>query len=263
MFAAVVPVQNEEKRLKGSIEALLSIPVNLIIPVINGSSDNSRQVVLQMKSPLITPLYFKEPLGIDVPRAIGAKTALDRGADAVLFLDGDMNGNIANNLMELLLLINDGALDMALTDCYPGSHQVARSTLASCVLKMRRRLNRELGLEDIIGPASPSHGPHAVSRRFLTTVPLREISLPPVSLALAVKKGLSIGIGTKIPHQALGSPEKNPLHSEKIAETIIGDCLEAMQVYRDEKRSRSLGTKKYTGYHAHRRWDLLDKYLMQ
>ncbi len=262
MLAAVVPVQNEEKRIRGTIEALLSVSADLIIPVINGSSDNSYQVVLQMQSSLLAPVYFKAPLGIDVPRAIGAKTALDRGATAVLFLDGDMNGNIANNLKNLIYLIKNGDVDMSLTDCYPGEYQAARSTLASWVLTMRHRLNRELGLERIIGPASPSHGPHAVSRRFLTTVPLREISIPPVSLALAVKEGLSVGIGTKIPHQALGSPEKNQLHSEKIAETIIGDCLEAIQVYRGEKRSRSLGAREYTGYHAQRRWDLLDKYLI-
>lgn len=261
MLAAVVPVQNEEKRLRSTIETLLSAPLDLVIPVVNGSSDNSYNIILQIKSPLLLPICFKEPLGIDVPRAVGAKTAMDKGATAVLFLDGDMDGNIAGNLKDLLCLVKSGCADMALTDCYPGEHKAALSKLASCVLKTRLRLNQELGLEKAIGPASPSHGPHAVSRRFLLTVPLRELAVPPVSLALAVKSGLSIAIGTSIPHKALGSPEKDPVHSEKIAETIIGDCLEAMQVYRGKKRCRFLGRKEYNGYHSRRRWDLLEEYL--
>lgn len=263
MLAAVVPAQNEEKRIKKTIETLLTIPLDLIIPVINGSDDDSYNIVLQVRSSRILPLTFKEPLGIDVPRAIGAKAALDKGATTVLFLDGDMNGDIAENLKELVSPVNAGSTDMALTNCYPGEYQASLSTLASCVLKVRCRLNREIGLEQKIGAASPCHGPHAVSRRLLLSVPLRELAIPPVSLGLAAKSGLNICVGTNVPHKALGSPEKDPVHSERIAQTIIGDCLEALHVYRNEKRRRSSGSVEYDGYHSRRRWDLLDEFLRQ
>lgn len=261
MLSAVVPVHNEEKRLRKTVETLLSIPSALIIPVINGSNDNSSNIVRKIKSARITPLEFKEPLGIDVPRAIGAKAALDKGASAILFLDGDMDGDIAWNLKELVSRIYEDGADMALTDCYPGEYQAGLSSLASEVLKARSVLNREIGLNGTIGAASPSHGPHAVSRRFLLSVPLREIAIPPVSLGLAAKSGLKILVGTAIPHKALGSPDKDPVHSELIAQTIIGDCMEALCVYRNEKRSRSFGTVEYNGYHPRRRWDLLDDFL--
>lgn len=261
MLAAVVPVQNEEKRLKKTLETLLSIPSDLIIPIINGSNDESKNIILQLRSPAIIPLYFREALGIDVPRAIGAKAVLDKGATVILFLDGDMDGDIAMNLKELVTAVTSGATDMALTNCYPDDYLVYRSKLASSVLKARSRLNREIGLEKVIGTASPSHGPHAVSRRLLHSVPLRELAIPPVSLGLAAKGGLNIRVCTTVPHKALGSPEKDSIHSELIAETIIGDCIEALHVYRGKKRSRSQGLKEFNGYNHQRRWDLLDDFL--
>ncbi|MGB4655940.1 MAG: hypothetical protein WBH98_10980, partial [Bacteroidales bacterium] len=94
-------------------------------------------------------------------------------------------------------------------------------------------------------------------------VPLVELAIPPVSLALAAKGGLKVCVGTTIPHKALGSPAKDASHSKKIAATIIGDCLEAICVYRDKLRSRSSGTVDYDGYHSQRRLDLLNKYLNQ
>lgn len=261
MIAAVVPVKNEESFLKRTIETLLSISCDLVIPVINGSTDSSQSIVQQQRTPRINPLYFKEALGIDVPRAVGAKAALDQGASAVLFVDGDMSGNIADNLKELISKVASNSVDMALTNCYPAEYMVSLSSLATSVLRIRRKLNRVIGLEQVIGGASPSHGPHAVSSRFLRSVPLREMAIPPVSLGLAAKTGLEICVGTTVPHKALGSPERGPLHAELIAKTIIGDCLEAIQAYRGEKRTRSLNSVDYDGYHTLRRWDLLDDFL--
>ncbi|NLI12520.1 glycosyltransferase family 2 protein [Pelotomaculum propionicicum] len=260
MLAAVVPVLNEEKRVKKTLETLLSLPSDLIVPVINGSSDNSGSIIRQIKSPRVLPLEFIEPLGIDIPRAVGAKVALDRGATAVLFVDGDMNGNIAGNLRELVAKLWGNGADMALTDCYPGEYQASLSSLAFEVLNARTKLNKAIGLNGSIGAASPSHGPHAVSRRLLQSVPLRELAIPPVSLGLAVKKNLKIIVGTTIPHKALGSPDKDPVHSELIAQTIIGDCAEALYAFRNEKRRRIFNDVEYNGYHPQRRWDLLEDF---
>ena len=262
MLAAVVPVQNEEKRIRKTLETLLTLPAGLIIPVINGSSDLSCEAIQKFESSKIIPLHYKETLGIDVPRAVGAHTARNKGAAVVLFLDGDMNGEIKDNLRELIRKVEEG-VDMALTNCYPAENMEELSPLATKLLHVRRCLNREIGLERALGAASPCHGPHAVSNRFLQYVPLGELALPPVSLALAAKSGLKVCVGTTIPHKALGSPIKDAFHSEKIAETIIGDCLEALCVYRNEPRRRSSGTVNYDGYHSRRRLDLLDKYLNQ
>lgn len=263
MLAVVVPVHNEEERIKKTVETLLSISPDLIIPVINGCSDNSGAIIRQFKSSRILPLHFKEPLGIDIPRAIGSKAALDTGASTVLFVDGDMDGDIADNLKELATKLLAHGADMALTDCYPGEYQAALSCLASEVLKARNTLNRAIGLHGSIGVASPSHGPHAVSRRLLQSVPLRELAIPPVSLGLAAISGLKVIVGTTIPHKALGSPDKDLCHSELIAQTIIGDCMEALYVHRKEKRRRTFNQVEYRGYHPRRRWDLLDDFLQK
>lgn len=263
MLAAVVPVLNEEKRVEKTVETLLSIPSDLIIPVINGSSDSSGSIIQQIKSPRVLPLNFIEPLGIDIPRAIGAKAALDMGASTVLFVDGDMDGNITGHLKELVTKLIEYDADMALTDCYPGVYQAGLSSLAFEVLHARGTLNRAIGLNGSIGVASPCHGPHVVSRRLLQSVPLRELAIPPVCLGLAVKKNLKIIVGTTIPHKALGSPDKDPCHSELIAQTIIGDCMEALYVFRNEKRRRTFNQVEYSGYHPRRRWDLLDDFLQR
>jgi hypothetical protein len=260
MLAAVVPIKNEEKRLKRTLETLLSIPAELIVTVINGSSDNSYNIVRHILTEKILPLHFTNTLGFDIPRAIGAKAALERGATTVLFIDGDMDGNISEKIMELADVVGRGA-DMALTDCYPGENVQDLSHLANHVLKVRYQLNQTLGLEQSLGTASPSHGPHAVSRRLLLSVPLRELAIPPVSLALAAKGGLQVHVGTRVPHKDLGSPHKNTRHAKLIAETIIGDCMEAINVYHGQERRRICGEAEYDGYHSQRRWDILDNYL--
>lgn len=261
MLAAVVPIKDEEKKLKRTIETLLNIPADLIVAVINGSHDNSYSIVRHSRSEQILPLHFTEALGFDIPRAIGAKAALERGATTVLFMDGDMDGNLSENIKELAEMINRGSADMALTDCYPGENRKGLSHLANHVLKARYQLNQAMGLGESLGTASPSHGPHAVSRRLLLSVPLREIAIPPVSLALAAKGGLKVYVGTRAPHKELGSPHKDTRHAQLIAETIIGDCMEAINVYHGQARRRSCGQAEYDGYHSQRRWDLLDNYL--
>ena len=85
MIAAVIPVKDEERRLKKTIGTLLSIPLDIIIPVVNGSSDGSCSIINRVHSKRIQPLYFIESLGIDIPRAVGAKIALDLGATVTLF----------------------------------------------------------------------------------------------------------------------------------------------------------------------------------
>ncbi|RJQ27495.1 MAG: glycosyltransferase [Peptococcaceae bacterium] len=260
MFAAVIPARNEAPQLEKVIRTLLSLPVDLIIPVINGCTDNSLEKVKKNLHPQIVLVHYKEALGIDIPRAIGAKLAFDRGAGGVLFLDGDMSGDIAENLRGLLDPIIRKEADLTLTDCYPETHPRELSFLARYLLKIRREFNKEAGLLKTIGAASPSHGPHAVSRRLLRVIPFRELAIPPATLALVARQRLAVAVGATIPHKTLGSPEKNPKHARLVAETIIGDYLEAFCLYRGEKRSRSDGQKEYIGYHLERRWDLLEEF---
>ena len=152
-------------------------------------------------------------------------------------------------------------LDLGLTDCYP----LPPRHIERCnpVFQWRLALNRALRLEKAIHLATPSHGPHAMSRTLLETVPLHELAVPPVALALARKRALKIGLAAVIPHHKLGSAVKGALHSEKIVDTIVGDCLEALAVYQGKPRERIWQGRTYLGYHAARRFDILDELLTE
>ncbi|MEL7564632.1 MAG: glycosyltransferase family 2 protein [Dehalobacterium sp.] len=258
MFAAVVPAQNENIRVKQVIQNLLKLPLDLIIPVINGCQDNTLELCLSLTSPKIYILYSPLSLGIDIPRAVGAHFAYISGAEGVIFIDGDMNMNLTYPLSMLIDSVKSGT-DCALTNCYP--YIYSRHPLAKKVLRYREKLNRKIGLFHELGLASPSHGPHGVSRKLLESIPISTLAVPPVEVAYAKICGLKIDVSAAISHQKLGSREKPFLHTKMIAHTIIGDCLEGLAVLNGTPRHRSDGGFIYDGYHPFRRFDLLEKFL--
>ncbi|MDI6710747.1 MAG: glycosyltransferase [Bacillota bacterium] len=258
MICAVIPVQNEEAGVGRVLDQVLAQPVDLVIPVLNGSSDRSPEIIRNYAAdPRIAPLVFPVPLGLDIPRAVGAARARALKASAVLFVDGDMSGEVGPALRNLLGAVTRGGLDLALTDCYPPDAAGPSSPLARTLLDVRRLLNRALGLPGL-GGASPCHGPHAVSARFLETVPLEALSVPPVALVRSALAGLAVGVAASLPHAALGSPDRGEDHALRLAETIIGDHLEAFCVLSGKKnRSRVLRGLTFDGYDSERRRDLL------
>jgi len=256
MLVAVVPAQNEVQSIEKVIDGLLAVGAELVVPVVNGSSNGTAAAVASRAGAQVAPVYFDEPLGVDIPRAVGALCARAAGGTCVLFVDGDMAGEIGPALAALVQAVKQGA-DLALTDCYP--HGYPREPLAVTLLRVRTLLNRAIGYPEL-GAASPSHGPHAVSARFLARIPAPELGIPPVALALAAREALRISVGAAIPHPLLGSPTRGEEHACQMAETIIGDCIEAYHVFRQQKRSRTWGDRTYIGYHRHRRWDLLSSF---
>ncbi len=271
MIAAVVPAKNESSRIGTVLNMISLLPVDLVIPVINGCEDNTLEKVLENTRKLTWIIYSRESFGPDVPRAIGAKAAYDRMADYVLFVDGDMEENTAlSALKHLIAAATSTGLDMALSDCYSGIPSgsgrpgtPSNSSLAELILYFRQKLNTKIGLSRL-GSASPSHGPHLVSRRFLEAVSFRDLAVPPVSLAMAAKNNrLNIDIGAGVPHPWLGSPYRNLNHALDMAKTIIGDCIEAMNVFDGKGRYRKLGGREYLGYHSQRNWSLLEIFLQK
>lgn len=258
MISVVVPAKNEAGRAVTVLQNLGTLPIDHIIFISNGCKDATMYEVLQMRLPKLQIIYFHDCLGIDIPRAIGAKVALSLGSDVVAFVDGDMVGTFNENLMELVDGVLLKHLDMALTNCYPSPPRHIERY--NPTFQWRMNLNKELGLEKKIGLATPAHGPHAVSRRFLETLPIAELAIPPVSLALARKNKLKIDVATTIPHYRLGSSIKGQLHTNKIIDTIVGDCLEGMATFRDQPRNRQWQNKTYIGYHSERRFDILEHF---
>ncbi|HWQ41787.1 MAG TPA: glycosyltransferase [Desulfosporosinus sp.] len=254
MFAVIVPAKNEEKSILATLTTILRLPVNYIILVLNGCTDKTFELTRSIPDTRIQILYFTDSLGIDIPRAIGALYARHLGVKGVLFVDGDMSGNIYLNLVHLLDSIESG-IDVALTNCYP--YITHRQKLANLVLKFRAKLNRELDLFKSLGLSTPTHGPHALSERALRILPLEAIAIPPLTLYWAKEGGLTIKVATSIPHEALHSPSKHRCHARLIAETIIGDCQMGLALIQNKPMTRSLGKHTLLGYHPERRFDLL------
>ncbi len=259
MIYAVVPAQNEEKRIGAVLRHLLNLKIDNIVVILNGSRDNTLQEIKKIKAGNLEVIFFRDSLGIDVPRALGAKYAYSNGAHHVLFVDGDMVGDISNELHCLIQNTIKKDLDLGMTNCYPNIS--AKNYLTRQITFFRQLLNREIGLLDKIGISIPSHGPHMVSRRLLTRVPFEELAVPPVEMVLAYMENLSIGISVEIPHCLLGSSIKNYYHNQMITRTIAGDCLEALSVYQQRPRSRVYKNFEYVGYHRERRWDMLANFL--
>ncbi|ACX53186.1 glycosyl transferase family 2 [Ammonifex degensii KC4] len=262
MLYAVVPACNEGERITRVILTLLAVPVDKVVVVVNGSTDDTLEKVRGFPLQRVKPLFFPEPLGHDVPRAVGALYARRYGARGVLFVDGDMAAIPVRPLRRLKEAVLNQGVDLALTDCYPPQAPPPPSPVTQRLLFFRQQLNLLLGMEHL-GSASPSHGPLAVSHRFLEKVPLEELAVPPVILVYAARAGLRVEVVTSIPHKLLGSPSRGKLHSTLIAATIIGDYLEAIALATGRPRSRKQEGVYYDGYHSSRRWDLLRRFSAQ
>lgn len=260
MWTAIVPAYNEEKSISQVIHSLNLADIKDIIIVANGCTDLTLELAIRHKeNARLYIVEFPEPLGVDMPRAVGAVVAKKMNPVGAIFVDGDMKGNIAYNLISLKQGIEKGT-DMALTNCYP--YIQYRSKLAKSVLKEREALNRKLGIFDKLGLATPSHGPHAISGKLLRALPPETIAIPPLSLAFAVLNFFEVGVTASISHQLLGSHARNNEHASQIAETIIGDCRQALNYcsYRSLEKTL-LYSDNADGYRTKRRFDLLDNFL--
>lgn len=250
MIAAVIPACNEETgiaQVLDNLEQLTSLDV--VIPVLNGCTDQTRQVVLDHAlSSHIAMIDYPLPLGIDVPRSWGADCAFQLGADAVLFVDGDLEGTLADCLNDLLQEVLEKNCDLALTNCYP--YIGYRSETAKSVIYYREQLNRKLGLFSSIGLATPSHGPHCVSRHLLESIDTECFSVPPLMLVKAMQAKLTIRVASRLTNQQWTSRQRGDTHNQKIADTIIGDCIAAMQYLNHQPMTREENGIQYLGYRA-------------
>lgn len=256
---AAIPAKDEENTVAHVITSCLGAGSSQVLVIVNGCQDGTAAAVRELEGTAVKMLLFEEALGVDVPRVIAGYEALRGGADGLLFVDGDLAGPISGCLSELA-----GALvwgyDLALTDCYPRG--VPGTGLAAEVLRARRYLNEGIGRGDL-GVASMSHGPSCVSRRFLLTIPLRALAVPPLAQALAVKNNLTVGIASSFDHRLLVAREKDIAHAEAIADCIIGDSIEALEIFRGNAPTRIFGGTPRLGAASSRRWDLLERYVTE
>lgn len=268
MWVAVIPAYNEANTINTVLENLTPCNFQKIILVANGCTDLTEEIA--QRSPIksqLKILSFPEPLGLDIPRAIGAAYAKKYYPQGIVFIDGDMDGEITPAIYKLLLGLKKG-LDLALTNCYPLPDRL--SDLAANVLKYREIVNKKLGLFPQIGHATPSHGPHAISARLLAQIPFNALAIPPLTLAYASQNHFQVGVAASISHKLLGSPLRSSEHAQNVADTIIGDCLQALaylegvpleEILQSPPSSVSLPPNFDPVYRKARRFDVLEKFL--
>ena len=82
--SVVIPVHNEASTLSKVLVEVRKLEPYEVIIVDNGSTDGTKEIALQHNCRVI---YYRDSLGNDVGRAIGAREAK---GEIVLFLDGDI-----------------------------------------------------------------------------------------------------------------------------------------------------------------------------
>lgn len=259
MNIAVVPAQNEQGRIGKVLTLLDKAPLDKIIVVVNGSGDNTLSEIRDLNLENVEVINFEPKLGIDIPRAVGAYAAFLQGAVSVVFVDGDMIGEIQGVISRLIYSIICKRSDLAMTDCYPTFPYGNR--FAEQMLSYRKLLNTELGIYHKINVASPSHGPHAVSRRLMETADFRDFAVPPMILAFAVKNSLRISVPASVAQVHLGSKVRDYYHAKNITDTVTGDTIEALNYFQGKPRIRRYLFKDFQGYNPGRRFDILEEYL--
>lgn len=258
MLYAIVPAQNEGDRISKVLNHLYFVGIKKIVVVANGCTDNTVMIV-SSNYPKVDLIVYKESLGIDVAKAIGCKWSIQEGGTNFLFYDGDLVGEITTEIKGLIDYHFNNKCDLTLTDCYP--YPLQFSSIPKRLILPRLHLNELLGIESKLGISTPSHGPHLISKKLLDFIDFVDLAVPPVVLVKAVKAGLRVEIGAKIPHIRLGSNVRDCYHTKAIFDTLWGDYGEAVSVYLGLPRNRFLFGTEYDGYNSKRRFDLLEAYI--
>lgn len=219
--AAVVCACNEERTLGQVLIQLKRLPLRDIVVVLNGTTDNSLERVMQQ--PGITLVYEPDRAGHDVGRALGVKMT---DAETVLFVDGDMVVP-AEELAPFLFAVDRGQ-DVVLNNLTSLLPPFAKQDEVS---RIKAYLNHTLGRRDL-GSNSMTAVPHAVSRRMIEMVKPASLAVPPKAQMLAILHGLQVSAPSQV--DVIRSNRLRPGNTgsnNEVARLILGDHLEALAVW--------------------------------
>lgn len=231
-LSVIIPIQNEESTLSAVLEELVKIEPYEIIAVLNGSTDGSEKIAEAFEC---RKLVYKEPLGVDIGRAIGAREAK---GDTLLFIDGDIVVR-AQELQALLDGIRDGA-DIALNDL---SWTMKRPIRPHPTAVSKFSLNHFLGKGEL-SVNSLVAVPHVMKKSALDTIGWENLACPPLAHSIAVMKELKMSAPVAI--DVIATNKIRPKHQQKITGSsfsfstslIIGDHLRAVAQLIEERGYR-------------------------
>lgn len=226
--AAILSVMNEAETLPSVLSQLSRLPLDEVIVVINGSTDESLNIA--RNAPFVKVLEYEEALGHDVGRSIGAAAAR---SDILLFLDADFVVP-AESLLPFIFAVANGA-DIALNDLTPYFPPISRRDQVTI---LKEWMNRVMGRDDLHAN-SLTAVPHAMSRKALSEIGVENLMVPPKAHAIALWKGLRV-----VAPASVDVISKNRLRKENtgirndVKDLIIGDHLQALHTLMQWKGER-------------------------
>lgn len=226
--SVVIIACNEERTLGNLLDELERIPLQEMVVVLNGCTDNSFGKVKDRKNVILA--YYPERLGHDVGRSVGAALAC---GDSLLFVDGDMA--VPAEELAAFLYEQERGIDVVLNDIsgylplYERQDEVTRCKLF---------LNQVLGRQDLKSN-SLTAVPHVLSRKAINTIGTGILAVPPKAQAAALLEGLTVSAPCTA--DVIGRNrmrEGNSGAGNSVLQLILGDHLEALNEAMHRKGAR-------------------------
>lgn len=258
---AVIPARNVEDSLPNVLHQLKRSGVMGCIVVVNGSSDRTMQHGRRYGAELGLATHlveFDDPLGPDVPRAVGAYAAVRSGHGDVdlVFVDGDWKGAFGPALSDFLVDSTGRKADVA----FVGSRAKVPEDRPDLAL-WRQTLQSHAPCYAF---AHPSQGPVYVRSRTFQSVSRYELYHPGRWFAwcvrAAIRKQLSVHVCADWYTTIVGNPTRDAEHIRNMRATLIGDAAEGCSIVKGTVPSRRWKGRVWDGYHPIRRVDLLAAY---
>lgn len=220
-LSVIIPVQNEARTIVEVIRQVRKIEPYEIIVVVNGSHDET-YALATMEG--VKTIWFKETLGNDVGRAIGAYYAQ---GEILLFLDGDFILT-PQQIFPFAQAIAQGA-DLAFNDL---NHYLTLKLPLNMVTAYKYAINTAVDRKDL-GVSSLIAVPHALSRHALRQIEWTSLLSPVVAQMRALlDPSLTLVVSQRVDVDRLNRVRPKEHYAERglppAVERIIGDHLEGL-----------------------------------
>lgn len=226
--SVIVTVMNEKDTIPSILEQLHRLPLHEIIFVLNGSTDESFEIIRNQS--WATIIHYHHPLGHDVGRAIGAKLS---ESDILLFLDGDFPV-YAEHLVPFIASVEQG-MDIALNNITP---YLGMFSDRDDVTTLKEFVNMSMEKEELEANSLTAI-PHAMSRHAAQVIGYSNLAIPPKAQVIAINKGLKLSTQVQVDVITRNKIRKRNVGANNIvSEMIIGDHIEAMKAAMNSKGSR-------------------------
>ncbi len=215
--AVIIPALNEEGSIADVVSGALAQDVDWVVVADNGSSDRTAEAAREAGA-----LVVSEPRpGYGYACAAGTKTAVDMGADLLVYLDGD-GSSLPSEMSRLLEPLNADKADLVL-----GSRTLGH--IAAGAMLPHQRFGNHLSsrlMSMLYGVSVTDLGPYrAIRAALLAKLDMREMTFgwPTEMMVKAAKQGARI---VEVP----ASWHPRQAGQSKVSGTLRGSILAAYYI---------------------------------